>query len=197
MDTISGFTKDTAERILRETHEAMQTYPPEYQMFMAEFLLSAATVGKNNDYFYRSYYDLVQQHGTLRRQAIIVPDDPYFETLELGQCYYNAFQASADYGLQYVEGYAMTQTSPFLVPHAWVEEADGTIIDPTWAHLDLPIESQCIYYGVKFAGDFVLERAEATGYCAVLGSDWRDGTPIIKRGLVFKDGIAVALRETS
>jgi hypothetical protein len=188
------------DRVRDFMQERLDLYPEEFQAFMSHFLISEAMTGGDDrraDFAYSNYYELVRSCGTLRQQPILVPDDPYYDALEVGQCYYNAFVASADQGLQYVEGFAQTKTSPFLLSHAWLEDEDGTIIDPTWAHLGLPVESPIIYFGVKFSADFILERADVTGYCAILASDWRAHTPILKRGLIFKDGIAVALKEVS
>lgn len=167
-------------------------YPEPFKRFMTEFLLCEASMGRGaTGYAYRNYYELVRRHGTLRQQAFIIPDDPTFESMELGQCYYNSFNGAVELGLQYVEGYAMTDLT--VVPHAWLEDEEGTIIDATWAKLGLPIDFQVTYFGVKFERDFVIERADATDHCAVLGSDYLVHSPILRFGLTFKDDIAVGL----
>lgn len=50
-----------------------------------------------------------------------------------GNCFGNAFEITQSYpGLRYVEGWAvMEQGTP--THHAWIEHADGSISDPTWA----------------------------------------------------------------
>jgi hypothetical protein len=162
--------------------------------FMSELLWHRHTMGKElPGKKYRNYYHLVYELGELKRSPVIVPDDPGFLTMEVGECFLNAYHGAVDMNLTYVEGYA--KTDAFLVPHAWLEDMDGQIIDPTWAHLDLDPNFQITYYGVPFSTTLLIERATVTGWCSILGSDWRAHAPILWNGLVVEQGVATAIGE--
>lgn len=173
----------------------IEDIPEGLEAFVQIYLLDEFLTGRNKEetgYAYRNYFELVRRHGTLRKQALIIPDNPILEAMELGECYWNSYTAAVELGYQYVEGYACTNNM-MIVPHAWFEDDEGTIIDPTWAQLDLEPNFQITYFGVKFSTEFVIDRTDVTAHCAVLGSDWMVHAPIIKRGLVFEGDIAVGL----
>jgi hypothetical protein len=52
--------------------------------------------------------------------------------------------------LIYVEGYAVSRTTPIAIHHAWVVDRDGMVIDPTWSD-----PQDCTYFGVPFSRDYV------------------------------------------
>lgn len=77
-------------------------------------------------------------------QASLV-DDPG----PLGQCFTTCGRwAMEDQDMTYVEGMALAdhggRPSPILVHHAWIEDPDGTIWEPTWP------EPGWSYFGVRF-----------------------------------------------
>lgn len=172
--------------------------PEGLDFFIQLFLVEEFTMGwskSETGHAYRNYYELVRKHGKLRKQALIVPDNPIFESMQLGECYWNAYTAAVELGYQYVEGYAQTDLLN-IVPHAWFEDEDGTIIDPTWANLDgLASDFEITYFGVKFSADFVIDRCNETAHCAVLGSDWMVHAPILRRGLREEEGVVVGFRD--
>lgn len=131
-----------------------------------------------------SYYDLVLTHGTVRMAP--VRSDDILGVMPARQCYRNAYDAIVEYGdYTYVEGYAQTQ---FLaVQHAWLEDRDGNIVDPTWANLDLPAGFRATYAGIKFTSDFVMARVLANGWHSMLAADWQKSHETLQRGLKIND----------
>jgi hypothetical protein len=68
-------------------------------------------------------------------------------------------------GLTYVEGYACSGAVgfPFVTEHAWLVDADGNVVDPTW---DDPEHSA--YFGVPFRPEYVRAIVDAHGPCAMI-----------------------------
>lgn len=55
----------------------------------------------------------------------------------------------------YAEGYALDADLPFAVQHAWVIDAAGQAIDPTWDDADTSV-----YYGMAFSREFVRDMLD-------------------------------------
>lgn len=127
---------------------------------------------RENGFKYPSFYDFVLELGTEKRLDVLdYPDDIGPGTPK--QCYINAAMlAFGDESLTYVEGYAATDDLGIAMSHAWVEDADGNIIDNTWGALER--KGGATYYGVKFATDYVAKRWERhpTHFGGVLGEDY-------------------------
>ena len=69
-------------------------------------------------------------------------------------CFFNAqvFLKSERERLTYVEGFGGDPATGFVpIHHAWLVDAAGRVVDPTWPDSDL-----CSYFGVPFNSDFVL-----------------------------------------
>jgi hypothetical protein len=68
----------------------------------------------------------------------------YFDTVRpcpeswrgrLGECYANAGRlALLNHDLTYVEGYGWNSSLGCMIRHAWVVDAEGQAIDPTWTY---------------------------------------------------------------
>lgn len=82
----------------------------------------------------------VVRNGTLRRGSLFngkrgTPKE----------CFSNAVDLSLSNGLTYVEGYAMRPAMGIPIHHAWCEDEEGRVFDPTWADA-----GDCQYLGVSF-----------------------------------------------
>ena len=177
-----------------------ETYPPEVRPFVTHMLtVEAFSLDRSDltqDWSHRSYQQLVLEHAQ-PRVATIRTDDR-LDFMEVGQCYYNAYSAVLEQqGYTYVEGYA--QTRFMVVEHAWLEDRDGTVIDPTWANLDSEVSGfEATYAGIRFTSEFVLANAARTGWTGILASDWREGHRILQHGLkINRDGMAYGIGDAN
>lgn len=192
---------DMAQAVAEINRHVFAEYSPELQPFMQHFMISRWMVGsKANTEGWRhpTYQDLMLEHGVLRQAPFFVPDEPLFLEAELQNCYMNCFTAAselADYA--YVEGFA--QTSMLIVQHAWLEDPDGNLVDPTWALLG---ERHVIptYYGIRFDTDFMVTTALETGWCSMFARDWerQPDFPSLRTGFIFDDrGYATGYQSTN
>lgn len=69
----------------------------------------------------------------------------------------NCFNTATAYAVTrndifYVEGYALEPELPFPVQHAWLVDANGQVIDPTYEDT-----TDHVYFGIPFKRDFVFD----------------------------------------
>jgi len=184
--TASGLDPAQTDKI----QTLVQNYPASTQAFMTELLweremivtrMNAKAVA---EWAHSSYHDLVINLGRGPLVAPITTDD-VLGVREERQCYLNCYEAVLEYpGYTYVEGLALAQWA--LVRHAWLEDENGRIIDPTWVNLDVP-GSVATYFGVRFASDFLLRHVATTGWHSFFEADWMNGYQVLKRGLKIND----------
>jgi hypothetical protein len=179
-------------RGLSEALEPVENYPRELQPFMTFFLQERYMIeskGKTESFRFQSYQHMLLEQGVLRQAPFFVPDDDVFVRAEKQNCYLNSYNAICELpDYTYVEGLA--QTNLLLVQHAWLEDPDGNIVDPTWAMLrDEPFMVTPTYYGIRFDTDFVLERANETGWCSIFARDWeqRPDYPSLRHGFKLNE----------
>ncbi len=82
-------------------------------------------------------------------------------TMRMGGCYRNATETMmSGEGLHYCEGIALKRG---LIPlnHAWLVDADGQVVDPTWKELDTE------YLGLIFKDEFVFEMLDKMGHWGI------------------------------
>ena len=82
------------------------------------------------------------------------------------QCYANSARAIIDNrfpGMTYVEGLAMNKDIGMLINHAWLEDADHTVLDLTWRD-----PANALYYGVPFTKDELRENIVKNGVYGLL-----------------------------
>lgn len=65
-----------------------------------------------------------------------------FKRGKLKACFANAGKLALK-GWPYVEGYAASKSLALPMPHAWVLDGEGGVVDPTWEHPE-----DCHYMGV-------------------------------------------------
>lgn len=137
---------------------------------------------------YPSYRKMVLDLGTAR-MATVQSDEVLGEMAER-ECFSNALEAVQEFqSYTYVEGYA--QVSWLCTPHAWLEDENGSIIDPTWANSTLA--ETAFYAGIKFDTEFVLRHVVSTGWASMLSTDYLSDCQILKRGLKLCNGVAYDL----
>ena len=89
-----------------------------------------------------------------------------------GECYKNCFQMSSSWTqpeLYYCEGFANYGELKLPLPHAWLVNHQGEVIDPTWSKPESFIEP--IYLGVVFDWDFVRKVAIESEIYGILDND--------------------------
>ena len=95
-------------------------------------------------------------------------------------CYYNSLELLREHPkLVYCEGYALPDTGILAVPHAWLINSDGKVIDPTWeageAYLGVPFDTLWL---VSF-----LESRNRDDYLAVFEGNYMEDFSLLKEGL--------------
>lgn len=182
----------------RAAQARSKDYPVDVQDFVYNLLLEEALVVTSSEltlnWPYRSYQELVLKHGEVRSAP--PQTDEFLEIMEPRQCYWNAYTTVMEYReYTYVEGYAQMMFMP--VQHAWLEDPDGQVIDPTWAGLEMAKHGRATYAGIRFSSEFVLTHAARTGWTGILAADWRENHRILRDGLVFDDaGTAISIGST-
>lgn len=129
-----------------------------------------------SSYHYAGWPDFLQREGE-EFECAPCPPNHYMQP---GFCYGNAIVVGAVIGLAYVEGMACPRHDMPAVPHAWNLNAEGRVIDSTWALAedhDFPPEGRA-YVGVRFS---VARADEATwdGDACVL-DDWKRRWPVLR-----------------
>lgn len=175
--------------IVRDSESIKARYPEDVQSFLHYLLqVRAMTLSSSRsnteDWKYESYQDIMLDLAEIKRAPIYMPDE--FAPMEVKMCFYNAYiMATENPHLTYVEGYA--EATFLATPHAWLEAEDGTIIDPTWANLELPAGHIATYMGVRFSTSYIRRHALKTGYTGVLSEDWRLDCRALRQGFITDD----------
>jgi hypothetical protein len=79
-------------------------------------------------------------------------------------CFQNSIHYAVNFGMRYVEGYAIRPGLGLLIHHAWVDLGDGLALDPTWEGC---LEDKCEYYGVSFDADDAWAQMVASGHYGI------------------------------
>lgn len=108
---------------------------------------------------HRSFEELVLHLGNLSRWE---PLPPHVSKMPYKQCYANALLTAQEHGFTYVEGFACRLLTTM---HAWCEDDDGRVIDPTWSDDDPP---PTMYLGIRMNVDKVAARVVRQGVYGVL-----------------------------
>lgn len=149
-----------------------------------EYLQNLAAVMKKvpgrTDWKYRGFEELVLECGT------IMEPKPLPKNIKQGLprlCYANCQRlVLKNRSLTYVEGYAMAQGVSLPLQHAWLLDADGCAIDPTW---DSP---GCCYLGIAFKTAWVKsiwnsrKQQGRTDELSILQGNYLEEFSIFKQG---------------
>lgn len=123
------------------------------------------------DLIYKGGEDLVKRHG---KQFTAQPLPEEYGLMEAKNCYNNAFiLAAANPELTYVEGYAYSGILP--IHHAWVVDAEGRVIDPTWID---PVN--CTYFGVGFKTAHLRKLVNKRGFNPTMFDDYDRSWPLFR-----------------
>jgi hypothetical protein len=136
-----------------------------------------------HNYLFCTVEEFLLRHGTFFTASTTLP--PSVKPMRLQQCFENAFRiARRTEAFHYVEGIALDMIP---VPHAWLIDANGTVIDPTWTHADAYGRSYC---GVELDLERV-KHARQNGSLSLL-HDWKQkypalaGLPVIAKNAWFR-----------
>lgn len=131
----------------------------------------------------------VLEHG--QKFAKVAPLPPGVRPMKLGECYRNAALVAIEHPeLTYTEGFA----TAFGVPmgHAWLTDANGSVIDPTWEKDRIAGEADGReYYGVKFDTTYLMRTITARGKYGLLYNPEMD-FPLFTKG---PEGIKKSFRK--
>lgn len=99
---------------------------------------------------------------------------------EVNSCYKNCYQlVGPNKNLHYCEGYATSNELDMAVPHAWLVDETGAVVEPTWTNLEM---EEVAYYGVVLTRSFLRQMALKTKVYGVLEEDYRFGHLLKKEG---------------
>lgn len=122
-------------------------------------------------YAFGSWEELVLTHGRPFTPAPL-PED--IEPMTMKECYRNALTFGFDRrDLTYCEGFALHPKFPMPVPHAWLADGAGVVVDPTW-------EEGAAYFGIPMRKTSALAIVSGRGVWGVL---FGIGTSFLRYGL--------------
>ena len=129
-------------------------------------------------------FGLLARHGrTWTPRPLPLPDD--IRPGKLGHCFSTCQIIATRMGdYTYCEGYACG-----IIPtlHAWLADADGNAIDPTWCGAGDWLNWRTMrpptgmeYFGIAIKTEYVIARLVGTEtHCPII-DDWANGHPILK-----------------
>jgi hypothetical protein len=95
-------------------------------------------------------------------------------------CYYNCLEiVEEDSHFIYCEGYALPEDGILPVPHAWLINFDGRVIDPTW-------EAGGAYIGLPFDTEWLLSLLESRNgedFVSVFECNYLEDFSLLRKGL--------------
>ena len=119
----------------------------EFKGYLQDLAAVMKKVPGRTDWKYRGFEELVLECGK------VMEPKPLPKTIKRGQpriCYANCQRlVLKNRSLTYVEGYAMAQGVSIPLHHAWLLDANGYVIDPTWEPFG------CCYLGIPLATSWV------------------------------------------
>jgi len=113
-----------------------------------------------------SIHKLVIDHG-LDFEPRLRP--PGYRKMTDKECFSNSARlVLSDESLTYVEGFALLEFAPIAVHHAWILDADGKMIDPTWH------SAGSAYRGIPFKTEYLELVMQESGMYGILDNyQWR------------------------
>jgi hypothetical protein len=149
----------------------------EHEKELLQYLFDVREVRLKNhhrsggNFKYAGFEDYLIQHGTFFTPKHLPPT---VRPMMVSQCYENAFRvASRSKAFHYVEGVAL---SLIPVDHAFCVNAEGDVVDPTWA--SGRTELGLAYIGVEL--DLTEVKASRRVGTLSLSGDYRRGWPVLQ-----------------
>lgn len=129
------------------------------------------------DWKYNGFEELILDYGVEMSFA------PLPKNIDPGlprSCFYNCLQLIDEHSeLIYCEGYALAEEHVLPVPHAWLVNPDGQVIDPTW-------EIGGVYIGIFFDTEWLNSLLKSRGredYISVFHGNFLEDFSLLKEGL--------------
>jgi hypothetical protein len=171
--------KREAKRLLERSAQVMADYGVADDDVVRSHLAQEIALmrQRRNPLAYEGPQGFVLSHGLDWRSPPELPEP--FDWMERKNCFGNATTlALQDPRLTYCEGYAMGRFLP--IPHAWVVDRRGVVIDPTWWDEDdtddMAPRQDWQYVGVPFTRRWLVEQITQNrtyGLLAQLQTDYR------------------------
>jgi hypothetical protein len=137
----------------------------------------------NSSWKHRTTYAFVLAYG---RAYIPQPKPKQFRWMAAQNCFGNALRLAERHpDLTYVEGYAIRDDLVIPMPHAWVADAEGRVIDYTWR------EPGTEYFGVPFHVLFVQKALAEKGETGVI-DNWTDNWALLRNGYSLPEDLEKA-----
>lgn len=115
------------------------------------------------------YLAILQNHGLAHAHVAVARTRG-----QRGRCYGNALARAMDEPghIHYVEGLAVHPRTGLVLPHAWVEDDNGTPLEVTW-----PSTTGWVFLGMRFSLDDLLRLSEHRDETVlpILDADWETG----------------------
>jgi len=152
----------------------------EFKRYLQDLATVMKKVPGRTDWKYRGFEELVLECGR------VMEPKPLPKNVKQGQprvCYANCQRlVLKNRSLTYVEGYAMAQGVSIPLQHAWLVDANGYVIDPTW---ETP---GCCYLGIAFRTAWVKsiwnsrKQKGRTDELSILQGNYLEDFSIFKQG---------------
>jgi len=153
----------------------------QFKGYLQDLAAVMKKVPGRTDWKYRGFEELVLECGR------VMEPKPLPKNIKQGQpkgCYANCQRlVLKNRSLTYVEGYAMAADVSIPLQHAWLLDADGYVIDPTWE------TSGCCYLGIAFRRAWVKsiwnsrKQKGRTDELSILQGNYLEFFSIFKQGL--------------
>ena len=121
---------------------------------------------------YYGFYDFVLREGRLFTPR---PRPGDIRRGAAGEPFLNSLMNAAAKQLQYIEGYAVTESCSIPVLHAWNSAGDDFVVDPTWHPLGVA------YLGVVIPHVLVYAARDEEGRIGSSIDNWRQRWPLLQR----------------
>ena len=149
-----------------KTHDIIEKLNYQIEAFKKIRTVNETTLNENRFF---NLSEIVSHYGRVFNNHIDLPED--FVLGEPGNCFGNAFRTMIRlWDLHnepewcYVEGFASTRLIDLLIPHAWLSNRNGDVLELTWIHKPGDIT----YYGIPFDFNYVMRATTKSGYYGVL-----------------------------
>jgi hypothetical protein len=145
--------------------------------YLENVVAAIKTQPAKENWMYQRYEQLVLSCGFLMESK---PLPPTITSGASGHCYWNCQQlALEDSSLTYIEGYALHTDVGFPLAHAWLLDADGLAIDPTW-------DTPGCYFGIPLSTAWVqsfLEARNRPDSLSIFDANYLEGYSLLRDGL--------------
>jgi hypothetical protein len=154
--------------------DTLRASADDIRYFLESLVVMAAQVANGRtDWRARSLDAFILEHGRAWEPAPLPPTIPMRAPQE---CFRNSAHLAATHPeLRYVQGYGLPARGILPVPHAWVVDDQGRVIDTTWEDGET-----AAYYGMVVPIASVHQMLLVADQYDFFGSDWLAGHPIRK-----------------